>query len=574
MNLEYFLLFLIVTASSRACYKLSVATGYNQNADDVSDDVSKSKTILFLPLDERFTTRDAFINLARTTPYVVLTPPTSLLPSLKKTIDINELHKWVSKNIVRASTAIISSEMFLYGGLISSRCSNETTSTIRSRLEMLAAFPTTNRGLKLYVSNVVMRIPSYNGDFEEPWYWANYGKDIYSYSYYTDKYNKLNNPADKSEADRYKQQIPSTALDEFLWRRERNHNITMEMVNKMSPTSSSSMQSFELLFITLDDNAEYGFNIQEASEIKDLVQRLNVQPSVPIYPGADEVQMVQLARVAGIKTGKTVQFAVIFRAPEHIDSVPNYEGQPMISTLEQQINAAGGKMTIFSSSSNDIKFDPAVTNTLLLVNNFDTPTQLEASQQPSSGSSNSDNFDVFSPWIEQGLHYKTAIGFCDNRYSNGGDRAFVSYMNSKMSSSSSMMENMAYAGWNTNGNTIGTVVANSVMLTLFGGRGGSSATFIEGNKAFNSLRILEDVDYQAGTRQDLVTYVQGLSGAGGETSSNLQPDLTFYQRYSYKSLSVRYNEINQLYKLGGSFQLESIYYPWNRTFEIGFYLRE
>jgi hypothetical protein len=443
---------------------------------------------------------------------------------------------------------------------------------------MLASYSETNPGLKLFISNVVMRIPSYNGDFEEPWYWANYGNDIYSYSYYTDKYNKLNNPADKSEADKYKQQIPSSALDEFLWRRERNHNITMEMVKKMSPksSSSSSTQSFELLFITLDDNAEYGFNIQEASEIKDLVQRLNVQPLVPIYPGADEVQMVQLARVAGIKTGQTAQFAVIFRAPEHIESVPNYEGQPMVSTLEQQINAAGGKMTIFSSSSNEIKFDPAVTNTLLLVNNFDTPTQLEASQQPSSGSSSSDNFDVFSPWIEQGLHYKTPIGFCDNRYSNGGDIAFVSYMNSKMSSSSSMMENMAYAGWNTNGNTIGTVVANSVLLTLFGGRGGGagSATFIEGNKAFNSLRILEDVDYQARTRQDLVTYVQGLSGAGGETSSNLQPDLTFYQRYSYKSLSVRYNEINQLYKLGGSFQLESIYYPWNRTFEIGFYLRE
>jgi len=40
----------------------------------------------------------------------------------------------------------------------------------------------------MYASQVVMRIPSYNGDFEEPWFWANYGEDIFTYSFYTDKY--------------------------------------------------------------------------------------------------------------------------------------------------------------------------------------------------------------------------------------------------------------------------------------------------------------------------------------------------------------------------------------------------
>ena len=40
---------------------------------------------------------------------------------------------------------------------------------------------------KFYMSSVVMRIPGYNGDMEEPWYWENYGRDIYEYSYYTDK---------------------------------------------------------------------------------------------------------------------------------------------------------------------------------------------------------------------------------------------------------------------------------------------------------------------------------------------------------------------------------------------------
>ena len=40
---------------------------------------------------------------------------------------------------------------------------------------------------QFYLSSVVMRIPGYNGDMEEPWYWEKYGRDIYEFSYYTDK---------------------------------------------------------------------------------------------------------------------------------------------------------------------------------------------------------------------------------------------------------------------------------------------------------------------------------------------------------------------------------------------------
>jgi hypothetical protein len=80
-----------------------------------------NKTVLFLPLDERFTTRDAFLNLARVTPFNILTPDRSLLPSLKQPAPLTELHQWVDENVANCDAAIVSSEMFLYGGLIASR---------------------------------------------------------------------------------------------------------------------------------------------------------------------------------------------------------------------------------------------------------------------------------------------------------------------------------------------------------------------------------------------------------------------------------------------------------------------
>lgn len=58
------------------------------------------------------------------------------------------------------------------------------------------------------------------------------------------------------------------------------------------------------------------------------------------------------------------------------------------------------------------------------------------------------------------------IGFVDNRYSNGADVFFVSYLVGKAKECRNLTQ-WAFAGWNTNGNTVGTVVANSILLWVF-----------------------------------------------------------------------------------------------------------
>ncbi len=118
-----------------------------------------AETVLYLPLDERFATRSTFLNLAKVSPYCIITPPLSMLPSRKVTCDLEALHQWVDDNIADVQTMIISSEMYLYGGLINSRVSNESTSVIRSRADKLMQYHVSYPNVKIYVSAVVMRIP-------------------------------------------------------------------------------------------------------------------------------------------------------------------------------------------------------------------------------------------------------------------------------------------------------------------------------------------------------------------------------------------------------------------------------
>ena len=83
--------------------------------------VSTSLQILHLPLDERFTTRNAFLNLAKVTPYSIDSVPLEYLPKKKQPAKLTQLDNWVSERSNLSDGAIISLEMYLYGGLIASR---------------------------------------------------------------------------------------------------------------------------------------------------------------------------------------------------------------------------------------------------------------------------------------------------------------------------------------------------------------------------------------------------------------------------------------------------------------------
>ena len=131
----------------------------------------------------------------------------------------------------------------------------------------------------------------------------------------------------------------------------------------------------------------------------------------------------------------------------------------------------------------------------------------------------------------------------------------------------------AYAAWNTDGNTLGTVAANAILLSTLAAVPYDSSEFndvILENKRFTLLRLLEDNYYQGiGVRDELVNYI----GKTNDSINNLATDIEFYERYSYKPLLTVSSRLASI--LGIKFlsrassnlgvPLKSIYYPWNRT---------
>ncbi len=100
-----------------------------------------------------------------------------------------------------------------------------------------------------------------------------------------------------------------------------------------------------------------------------------------------------------------------------------------------------------------------------MVNNFDSYPQLNAWDQPQNGGSDYD-YGVFNYFICDNQK-SSILGFADNRYSNGADIPFIKYILDKTQACQRNITEWAYAGWNTDGNTLGTVISNSILIYLF-----------------------------------------------------------------------------------------------------------
>ncbi|CAF0870344.1 unnamed protein product [Adineta ricciae] len=506
----------------------------------VAVEASTQSTIVFIPLDERFTTRSIVLNLARLiqNDFDILTPPMEIISRWKQPADTDRLFQWLHEQIsttcITSSSCalLISTEQLIYGGLINSRLSNTSFDELNLRLRTLVGFKQEfGVKLKIYLSSVIMRIPAYNEDFEEPDYWATYGRLIYLWSFYTDRYLVLHNPADEEQAKILEKQIPQDILREFVWRRARNYNLTYTLLNDYTQAY------FEHIWLTLDDNAEYGLNKAEERKLIQLINNpsLNISSKVNIYPGADEVSLAILSQivVSNKQTAKPT-FKVRYRNITTQNYIPNYEGAPLNESVLKQITAVGGH---YIEDANE-----SIPDILVLVNNWSTETQQEA-----TGLQTCEDYSPLDAKTNQSV-----IVYADVRYSNGGDRCFSQWITNR-----TVLGAYAYAGWNTNGNTLGTCLSNGVLLKYYGN------VSLKENRRFTMYRFIEDVQYQANLRQVLSSYLINVSL---DPSDKLNSDLAFYETFTDKGFVPYADRITK------EFQVTNVFYPWNRTFEIGFHL--
>lgn len=547
--------------------------------------IGNKEQIVIMPLDERPCNFNFPYRLARSTDYEPLRPPIEWMGQKKQPADTSRLWTWTEMETRHASGAVLSLDTLLYGGIVPSRLHEWSSEEIAERLRHLRTLKENNPDLIIYAFQLIMRCPQYSSSDEEPDYYADWGREIFRKGYLEHLSEVQSLTADEqAELDDINNRLPQEVLDDYLGRRAINREANRLALEYVADGT------IDFLIFPQDDSAPYGYTARDQQLVRAGIRERQLGTRVYMYPGADEVGCTLVARMVNTLNNSVPLIYPRFGSVEGPHIIPAYEDRRLYETLKYQIIAAGG-MVADSSAEADIvllvntpgeKMGEAVNQgtpsanydtertvvelveyAAYLLNRYEHDAEADvlseyrsAEEARQTGSETSVTDETVDEAKYGASPHRPVVAIADIAYANGGDLELLDLLRQK-----GILYRLAgYAGWNTSSNTLGTVIAQSMLYAQYG------ASRRHGH--FLALRYVEDFGYDSVVRkalsngpiQELGLDKFQLDGPRGRVSEMVRTGLEqFIARY--------------LTQEGHTIEIRDCYMPWNRMFEVGLSVR-
>jgi hypothetical protein len=542
--------------------------------------------MVLLPLDDRPVNYDYPTYLARMAGYDLRLPPREWMGNPWRESQHSQLVDWLVKEAKTADVLIVALDTLAYGGLIPSRTSYDPLDTVFERLSVLKKIKASRPSLPILASSVILRISRANSSEEEKEYWAVYGSAMFRLSYLEHK-NSLAVASSQEQAEMadLSRRIPPDVVEDYQTGRQRNHQVNMRMIDWLED------DIFDFLLFPQDDTAEYGWNIAEARILQVTLRCKNLTDRAITYPGADEIGSLLLASAVCKQAGFKLCIYPRYSSISSPGVVTAYEDRPIHELLKAHLTPLGGTLAA----------SPAGADLTLFIN-APAHAQGEASLQwpnwkgleflkselPASLSSYLEGVEA-DPTYQVTRHemetpdrspeelvrallveldHERPAALADVAFVNGSDLV----LGKQLMQHTKCSRLSAYGGWNTAGNTLGTVLAHAA-LRILAQRHGDDPDKTRAHYEFLFLRFLDDYYYQAIERticmlEDLPRF-------------NLQPTMERLPSANAENVEQRIrerlllaaSELEKLFVDAGvvkSVKVENIHLPWRRLFEVGF----
>ncbi|HOQ74910.1 MAG TPA: DUF4127 family protein [Bacillota bacterium] len=508
-----------------------------------------------IPLDERPCNEQYPRLVGKIAGACVVTPPQHMLSSKREVGDFHLLENWLASVAGELDGLIVSLETLVYGGLIPSRISNDSLDDCLRRLDVLRRVKEQYPNLAIYAFNIVMRVSNSNINEEEPLYWSEYGKKIWLYSRLQYRVEFLGMTEEKEQLDAVRAEIPDHVLNDYLTRRARNHQVNLAAVDLAADGT------VDYLLFTQDDTSEFGFPNQEQHALREKISRLGLEDRALVYPGADEVGMVLVARHLNRIYNKRPRFFTRYSSVRGPLITALYEDRPLAESVKGQVFGSGG-LVVDAPQDADI---------ILMLN---TPGESQGEAPLQALVRTVDTSARNLPEFVSAMGYYKDRGYivacADVAYANGADLKLVPLLKRSIP-----LERLdGYAAWNTAGNTLGTVVAHATARFLareldLGLE--SEAAHLE----FLLLRFADDWAYQAVVRTQIGTEFLPKHGV---PYFQLGDSWELVQQEAAERLTAVMNQFCSDTILGKRLpsgctvkgvRFKNIHLPWKRMFEVG-----
>lgn len=429
--------------------------------------------ILYVPLDERpcnFAWPERFVRLARgrgrgSGRGLIRTVPRGLMGCKKQPADVEAIFGWLEGHAPEASVLVASVEALLYGGLLPSRIHYLSRDTLNRRFSRLRRLKQDHPHLRLYLHTIIMRSPTYNSSDEEPGYCAEWGVALHRLGAWQQQ--GAGRGASPAEG------IPAPVIEDYVRRRRVNLSCTERVVDMAAEGCVSC------IVVPQDDSAEFSFSSFE----RDIIMKRAADKKVRVFnhPGADELGCSLCAR-AQVDSEAGGQRRVFFLGShsEGFNVVPRYEDRPLGEGIRQHCDLTGLE---------EVR-SPGECDAVIAFNLPVDESREAVEQLGGGGGGEEEELPAAAPESVRELVAAIAalpaelpLYLADLRFTNGGDGSLL-----RLLDAAGLITRLSfYAGWNTCGNSIGTVAAAAALGLR--------------DKELVRQRIVEDLGY--------MTYVRG-----------------------------------------------------------------
>lgn len=496
--------------------------------------------VLLVPLDDRPAAWQFAQMIGDIADVQVETPPIEMLGHFTYPGRADDIIEWLDEHLGEYDAAILSTDMVAFGGLIASRTDRSSQRLAEMRLERLSQVLRKHRGTRTYAFSTLTRIAPTAVKENSKW-----RLHLARFVAMRTEYHTTGDRSLLPKLSNLRALIPAKEITRYDEIRARNHAIQQRLLGM------TEAKDFGFLVFGQDDAQQIGPHVSEIQRLKAEINAKTIAGSTLFASGIDQISNLLLSRSLMDSVQWTPDVRVVFADEQGKLKVAFYEAEPVDKSLMDQILGSGARQ---STDLSDFDYT-------LYVN---TPDPREFA------------LDAFLRSLQSEVDQGMPIAVADVNLGNSGtadSRVFEALMQGGRSS-----RLLAYAGWNTAGNTMGTTVP-AANVYLVSRRAQVDPLHRETSlRKFILHRLVNDYEYHRFVRPQAYSMIDSMPKASREEAhgDDLAKVDDLVREEMSRRLRLRFDQQlkgskffagNQEYEVVGLRNVD-IRLPWPRAYEV------
>ncbi len=502
--------------------------------------VSPAPRILMIPLDGRPAAGQFAKMIGAMAGYEVVLPPQNLLGRFTEEAQVDQIFEWLeSQDLTNVKALIASADMVAYGGLIQSRVISVDSSTAIQRLRRLITFRAKQESnMKLYMFASNMRLTPTATTKAAP-----YRMNLAKYEEIKDKFERTGDKSLLSKLKNLKAMVPQEEIQRYENTRMRNFEVIRTLM-KMTKTGP-----VDYLIIGQDDAKPDGPQIQENAKLREFAKYIELDDKAYFCEGIDQHGNILVSRAILSDLNFKPKVRIVYSDGDGKKAYALYESKPIEESLADQLYASGA---VHVKPGEEFDYT-------LYVN---TPKRRR------------NTFQAFMRNLKDEIDQGFPVAVADINF--GVDGTSDEELFAGLSEERRAHKLLAFAGWNTAGNTIGTAIpAANVFLS---GRALETDALPRevAQREFLLHRMIDDYAYHKYTRPAAYKLIDKYQNQRDEVYGDtfdrvnqfVEEDLKKYARqlFDLQFEGKTFFASNKEYRISGMDSL-NVYLPWPRAYE-------